>query len=114
MKEVELQSKLDVEKWLESESNGKDMCGTYEYCAYCQNEEETPCANAYMRLKAKNVAKAEPTKKAPAKKTTKKTTTKKAEAKPVVEKKVEAKPVVEKKAEPAKKAPAKKATKKTK
>lgn len=47
---VELQSKLDIEKWLESEKKGKDMCGEYDYCAYCENEREFPCASAYLRL----------------------------------------------------------------
>lgn len=47
---IELQSKLDIEKWLESEKKGKDMCGEYDYCAYCENEREFPCASAYLRL----------------------------------------------------------------
>ncbi len=52
---TELQSKLDVQKWLESETKGRDMCGAYDFCAYCENEEEFPCANAYERCRSKAV-----------------------------------------------------------
>ena len=32
---VELQKKMDRDKWLDSENAGKDLCGSYAYCAYC-------------------------------------------------------------------------------
>ena len=46
----ELQHKMDVEKWLESETRHFDMCGSYDYCAYCDKSEENPCANALIRM----------------------------------------------------------------
>lgn len=52
--EKDLQQKLDVEKWLESETRHFDMCGSYDYCAFCDKSEETPCANAYLRMTATN------------------------------------------------------------
>lgn len=54
--EKELQQKMDVEKWLESETRHFDMCGSYDYCAFCDKSEETPCANAYLRMTAQNDA----------------------------------------------------------
>ena len=54
--ERELQQKMDVEKWLESETRHFDMCGSYDYCAFCDKSEETPCANAYLRMTAQNDA----------------------------------------------------------
>lgn len=52
MVNIELQNKIDVEKWLESETKHYDMCGSYGYCAYCDKSEQTPCANAYERKAA--------------------------------------------------------------
>ena len=46
----ELQGRLDVDKWLESEREKRDLCGSYGYCAYCDKTEEFPCANAYVRM----------------------------------------------------------------
>ena len=46
----ELQGRLDVDKWLESEREERDLCGSYGYCAYCDKTEEFPCANAYVRM----------------------------------------------------------------
>jgi len=48
----ELQSKLDVEKWLDSESSQTDKCGEYEYCVYCDISLEYPCAEAWLKMKA--------------------------------------------------------------
>ena len=49
---LELQQKMDIQKWLDSETRHMDMCGHYDYCGYCNKYEETPCANAYERLMA--------------------------------------------------------------
>lgn len=49
---VGLQDRMDVDKWLESERQGRDMCGTYAYCSFCDKTEAYPCANAYMRMTA--------------------------------------------------------------
>lgn len=46
----ELQNKIDLEKWLDSEAQHKDMCGRYGYCAYCNTKEQYPCASAQIRM----------------------------------------------------------------
>lgn len=46
----ELQDKIDLQKWLESEAKHFDMCGSYSYCDFCDKSEQTPCANAYERM----------------------------------------------------------------
>ncbi len=48
----ELQARLDVEKWCDSEIAGKDLCGSYPYCAHCrmQEEYEFTCARAVRRM----------------------------------------------------------------
>lgn len=56
MSNIELQNKIDVEKWLESETKHFDMCGSYDYCAFCNKEEYTPCANAFERMTAQREA----------------------------------------------------------
>ena len=38
------QKKIDYEKWLESEKKHKDMCGSYDFCKYCDKSLENPCA----------------------------------------------------------------------
>lgn len=48
----EIQNAIDVDKWLESEAKGYDLCGSYTYCACCDKAEEYPCANALMRMRA--------------------------------------------------------------
>lgn len=48
-----LQEKLDIDKWLNSEKLRRDLCGEYDYCAYCENESEFPCAYALTRLQEK-------------------------------------------------------------
>lgn len=63
--ERELQQKMDVEKWLDSETRHFDMCGSYDYCAFCDKSEETPCANAYLRMTAQSDAEADPSGDAP-------------------------------------------------
>jgi len=71
------QKQLDVKKWVDSEINNSDTCGTYNYCANCDKNEAYPCALAYEKFNAiKKLAKeTTTTKKAPAKKTTTKATT---------------------------------------
>lgn len=46
----ELQEKLDMQKWFDSETRHYDMCGDYDYCAFCDKSEQTPCANAFERM----------------------------------------------------------------
>lgn len=50
MTKKELQGKIDIQKWLESENQHKDMCGHYGYCDYCDPIEEYPCASAQVRM----------------------------------------------------------------
>lgn len=45
-----LQVKLDKIKWNDSVANGRDMCGSYEYCSYCNKSIANPCATAYEKL----------------------------------------------------------------
>lgn len=47
MTNKELQLDLDIKKWIESERAGKDLCGSYSYCEYCDKELKYPCAEAY-------------------------------------------------------------------
>ena len=49
MDKKELQVRLDVEKWILSENKHYDLCGSFNYCAFCNIDEENPCANATIR-----------------------------------------------------------------
>lgn len=49
---VEKQTALDEEKWLKSESLGRDVCGEFEYCKFCDKGMEFPCANAHNLYEA--------------------------------------------------------------
>ncbi|MBR2479955.1 MAG: hypothetical protein IKB56_01475 [Clostridia bacterium] len=48
----DLQARLDIEKWLDSEKAGVDRCGSYPHCVYCrmQEEYEFTCARAVRRM----------------------------------------------------------------
>ena len=50
MNKIELQAQLDLKKWLDSESQHRDMCGMYDYCKYCDLNDATPCATASIAL----------------------------------------------------------------
>lgn len=41
-----IQQKIDYNKWLESEKLHKDMCGSYDFCHYCDKSLTNPCAHA--------------------------------------------------------------------
>ena len=56
MNKTELQAKLDLQKWLDSEKYHKDMCGMYDYCKYCDRNDATPCATASLALADANKA----------------------------------------------------------
>ena len=61
-----LQEKYDLQKWVASETAGRDLCGeAFEFCAYCDKSLALPCATAALAMK-----------KAAAPKTTKTTKTK--------------------------------------
>ena len=49
MNKVQLQGMIDLKKWYDSETHGRDMCGTYDFCAYCDKSVSLPCANAYEK-----------------------------------------------------------------
>lgn len=74
MSNQELQHKIDVEKWLESETNHFDMCGSYDYCVWCNKDEATPCANAFERMNQKREEEKPNSKDSPPKQSKKKTT----------------------------------------
>lgn len=57
MNNKELQEKMDLQKWLDSETNHLDMCGRYDYCHLCDKTDATPCANAFERLNAEKTVK---------------------------------------------------------
>lgn len=52
MDRVALQARLDLQKWYDSQTNGRDMCGSYAYCAYCDKTAPLPCATAFEKLGA--------------------------------------------------------------
>ena len=55
----ELQLELDVKKWIESERAGKDLCGSYSYCEFCEKELKNPCAEAYLLAMQEDTTSAE-------------------------------------------------------
>lgn len=74
------QRELDVMKWLKSEAQGFDACGSFDYCVKCNKSKENPCDKAYMAFNKKPAVKKSVAKKEVAvtevlatKKTTKKT-----------------------------------------
>ena len=72
------QTELDVSKWLKSEEAGHDMCGEFDFCAYCDKEVENPCAKAFDACrKAAKATGSEPNKTTARKTATKKTAAKK-------------------------------------
>ena len=75
MKLEKEQKRLDEEKWLKSEKEGRDVCGEFDYCKFCDKNLAHPCATALGKATVK-----------PAKKTCAKKTTKKAEEKKVAPK----------------------------
>jgi len=75
--EVE-QKRLDEEKWLKSEQAGRDVCGEFEYCKFCDKMHAHPCANALSKATKKEKKTCVKT---TCKKTCKKTEVKKAEEK---------------------------------
>ena len=44
-----VQKELDTKKYEESAKAGKDLCGTYDYCKYCNKKNKYPCAAAVRR-----------------------------------------------------------------
>ena len=45
-----LQAKLDKQKWDDSVINHRDMCGAYDYCAFCDKSIAMPCATAFEKM----------------------------------------------------------------
>lgn len=48
------QQKLDLQKWVDSKRNGKDMCGEYDFCQFCDKSVEYHCAKAYNKMQKAN------------------------------------------------------------
>ena len=38
----EEQAQFDIVKWHDSIEEGKDLCGAYEFCGYCDKSEKNP------------------------------------------------------------------------
>lgn len=55
MNKAQVQEMIDLKKWYDSEESGRDMCGTYAFCAYCNKNESFPCATAYEKANAATV-----------------------------------------------------------
>lgn len=51
------QKELDEIKWLKSEKQGADACGSFDYCAMCDKEKENPCDKAYKAFNKKPAVK---------------------------------------------------------
>ena len=66
MKLTKKQMELDVLKWEKSEELGKDACGTFDYCKYCDKALENPCDKAYKKMNAASKEKAPVAAKKPA------------------------------------------------
>ena len=47
------QEHFDYIKWTDSFLIGKDQCGTYAFCSYCNKKETYPCACANERFSKK-------------------------------------------------------------
>lgn len=50
MDKITLQAKLDDQKWNDSVMNHRDMCGAYDYCAFCDKNIVLPCATAFEKM----------------------------------------------------------------
>lgn len=50
MDKIALQAKLDEQKWNDSVTNHRDMCGAYDYCAFCDKNVAMPCATAFEEM----------------------------------------------------------------
>ena len=49
------QDKFDQIKWFDSMKEGRDMCGTYEFCSCCKKEPTYPCARAAHRYQSGSI-----------------------------------------------------------
>lgn len=49
------QRKFDEQKWLDSEKEGFDTCGTYKFCNKCNKLLENPCAIAKSKYSKKKI-----------------------------------------------------------
>ena len=43
------QDQFDKIKWFDSMREGRDLCGSYEFCGECRKESKYPCARAARR-----------------------------------------------------------------
>lgn len=46
---IQEQSYFDEIKWQDSQALGKDTCGNYDRCKYCNKKDTYPCASAKNR-----------------------------------------------------------------
>lgn len=47
------QKEIDEKKWLDSENLGKDSCGMYYFCEFCNKKLENPCDKALKKYNKK-------------------------------------------------------------
>lgn len=59
MDKIALQAKLDEQKWNDSVTNHRDMCGAYDYCAFCDKNVALPCATAFEEMNKPRISLAE-------------------------------------------------------
>lgn len=50
-----LQAEFDVKKLADSESAGKDTCGSYPFCVYCSKKNKYPCGAAIYKQRKEGV-----------------------------------------------------------
>ncbi len=62
------QKELDEKKWLKSEEQGYDACGSFDYCVKCDKNKENPCDKAFKAFNGKPAVKKSASKKNAAKK----------------------------------------------
>lgn len=51
------QMELDKIKWEKSEQEGKDACGSFDFCVKCDKQKENPCDKAFTAYNKKPVVK---------------------------------------------------------
>ena len=52
------QDQFDKIKWFDSMREGRDLCGSYEFCADCDKSQDYPCAFAFEKHGEKKSVKA--------------------------------------------------------
>lgn len=48
------QKDFDIQKWNDSKTKHKDMCGSYDFCCVCDKKVKNPCEKAYSKYSKMN------------------------------------------------------------